>query len=94
VRNFRQAAAGIRSGQPDRRDTSHVQRGNDSRIHHACQHRDDNLECRLVCNSQPLDLTFFDAGPLQRRVDFAAGTVDEQQVRLVMPNGGDARRDR
>ena len=72
---------------PTARTPAAVSAGDEPRVDGAGQHRDDDVERRLVGDAQPVDLPLLDAGRLQRRVDFLAAAVDDDQ-----PSTGDLSR--
>ena len=55
-----------------------VERRHEPRVDRAGQHRDDDVERRVVGDAQAVDLPLLDAGGLQRRVDFLAAAMHDR----------------
>src|SRR5262249_52724779 len=77
----RKAARGIGPGEAHCRHAGGVQGRHEPRVDEARQHRDHDVERRLVRDAQAVDLPFFKPGDFQRGVDFLAAAVHDDDRR-------------
>jgi hypothetical protein len=80
-RGFAETARAVGTGQPDRRNACRRERRNETGVDGPSQDGDHDVQRRVVGDSKTVDLPLLDARRRERRIDFLAPSVDDDQRR-------------